>query len=129
MQVAGLLQEGPFDRQSVALDQAVAADDLKVAVHMHRRCTRLVESDSVEDAWMPDAGARLRQLQAIFKQGRVEESGIAWVDEEIDVFCSRKRFFKANIAFPVAMTNAFLLQRFEETPDSCRVRDSWSRVV
>src|SRR6266550_939521 len=129
MQVAGLLQKGSFDRQPVALDQAVAADDLKVGVHMHRRGTRLVESHRVEYAWMPDAGTRPRQLQAIFEQGCVGESGITWVDEEIDVFCSRKRLFKADIAFPVTVANAFLLQRFEETPDSCLVRDSWSGVV
>src|SRR5438552_1646306 len=128
MQVAGLLQKGPFDRQPVALDQAVTADDLKIGVHMHRG-TRLVEPHRVEDAWMPNAGARLRQLQAIFEQGCVEQSGITWVDEEIDVFCSRKRLFKADIAFPVTVANAFLLQRFEETPDSCLVRDSWSGVV
>src|SRR5215217_2755320 len=129
MQVAGLLQKGPFDRQPVALDQAVAADDLKVGVHMHRRGARLVEPHRVEDAWMPDAGARLGQLQPIFEQGCVEESGITWVDEEIDVFCSRKRLFKADIAFPVTVANTFLLQIFEETPDSCLVRDSSSRVV
>src|SRR6266568_1301982 len=129
MQVAGLFQKGPFDRQPVALDQAVAADDLKVGVHMHRRGTRLVEPHRVEDAWMPDAGARLRQLQAIFEQGCVEESRITWGDEQIDVFCSGKRLFKADIAFPVTVANAFLLQRSEETLDSCLVGDSRSRVV
>jgi hypothetical protein len=113
MQVAGLLQKGSFDRKPVALDQAVAADDLKVAVHMHRRGTRLVESYRVEDTWMPDTGARLRKLQAIFEQGGVEEWGIAWVDKEIYVFCSRKGLFKADIAFPVAVANVFPLQEFE----------------
>jgi hypothetical protein len=89
----------------------------------------VVEPYRVEDAWVPDAGARMRQLQAIFEQGRVEEFGMTCVDEEIDVFCSRERLFKADIAFPVTVANAFLLQRFEEAPDGCLVRDGWSRVI
>ena len=67
MHVAGLLQEGAFDRQPVVLDEAVAAYDLKIGMNMHQLSARLVESKSVEDAWMPDAGARLRELEAIFE--------------------------------------------------------------
>ena len=73
---------------------------------------------------MPDAGARLRQLEAIFEQGCVEEPGITLVDEEIDVFCSRKRLFEADIAFPMTVADAFLLQRVEKTADDRLARDS-----
>ena len=41
------------------------------------------------------------------------------VDEEVDVFCSRKHFFEADVALPVAVADAFLLERIEETPDDC----------
>jgi hypothetical protein len=68
---------------------------------MHQLGARLVESQRVEDAWMPNARAGLRQLEAIFEQGCVEESSITLVDEEINVFCSRKRLFEADVAFPV----------------------------
>ena len=129
MQVTGLLQKGPFDRQSVALGQAVAGDDLKIGVHMHQLGARLVEPQRVEDAWMPNAGARLRQLEAIFEQGRVEESCITLVDEEIDVFRGRKGLFEADVAFPVTVADAFPLQRVEETPDGCFARASWFRIV
>ena len=124
MQVTGLLQEELFDGQPVALDQAVAADDLKIGVYMHQLGAGLVEPECVEDAGMPDAGARLRQLEAIFEQGCVEEFGITPVDEEIDVFCSRKCLFEADIAFPMAVADALLFQRVEETPDDRLARDS-----
>jgi len=69
---------------------------------------------------MPNAGARLRQLKAIIEQGRVEVVGVTLVNEEVDVFCSRKRLFEADIAFPVTVADAFPFQRAEETAD-CRI--------
>jgi hypothetical protein len=54
----------------------------------------------------------------------VEEPGIAPIDEEIDVFCSRKCLFEADIAFPMTVADAFLLQRVEKTADDRLARDS-----
>jgi hypothetical protein len=59
----------------------------------------------------------------------VEAAGITTVDKEIDVFRSHKRFFEADIAFPMTIANAFLFQRFDETADGWLARDSRSRVV
>src|SRR5437879_10713937 len=103
MHVAGLLQEGSFDRQPVVLNEAVAAYDLKIGMNMHQLSARLVESKRVEDTWMPDAGARLRELEAIFEERCVEEFGVTFVDQEIDVLCSRKRLIEPDIAFRVTL--------------------------
>ena len=60
MQAAGSLQKRSFDREPVALDQTVTADDLKIGVHMHQLGGRVVESQCVEDAGMRGAEAQLR---------------------------------------------------------------------
>src|ERR1043165_8256333 len=101
MQVAGLLQKEPFDRQPVVFDETVAADELEIGVHMHQLEACALKSEGMEDAWMPDAGAGPRQLEAIFKQCCVEELGISLVDEEIDIICRCKRLLEAYIAFPM----------------------------
>ena len=69
------------------------------------------------------------QLESIFEQGYVEELGITPVDEEIDVFCSRKCLFEADIAFPMTVADAFLLQRAEQSPDEHLAQNSRSAVV
>jgi hypothetical protein len=91
---------------------------------MHQLGAGIVEPECVENAGVPNAGGRLRQLEAIFEQGSVEELGIAPVDEEIDVFCSRKCLFEADIALPMTVADALLLQRVEKTPDDRLARDS-----
>jgi hypothetical protein len=58
----------------------------------------------------------------MFEQDCVEQLGVALVDEEIDIFCSRKRRFQADIAFPVAVADPFLFKRVEEFTDSRFVR-------
>jgi hypothetical protein len=35
----------------------LSPDDLKIGVYMHQLGAGLVESECVEDAWMPNAGA------------------------------------------------------------------------
>src|SRR6476620_4527816 len=95
---------------------------------MHQLEAWLLESQGMDDAWMPDARSRLRQLEAIFEQGGVKELGITLVDEEIDVICRRQRLLKADIAFPVTVANALLLKGAEESPDDCLARDGWSSV-
>ena len=90
---------------------------------MHQLGAGLVEPECVENAGVPYAGGRLGQLESIFEQGYVEELGITPVDEEIDVFCSRKCLFEADIAFPMTVADAFLLQRAEESPDEHLARE------
>ncbi len=58
----------------------------------------------------------------------MEEFGITVIDEEIDVFCSRKSFFEADVALPMAVADAFLLQRVEEPPDGRFARNRRQRV-
>jgi hypothetical protein len=89
----------------------------------------LIESECVENAGVPNAGGRLRQLEPIFEQGCVEEPGITSVDEKINVFCSRKCLFEADIAFPMTVADAFLLQRVEKTTDDRLARDSSFYVI
>ena len=113
-------EEVRLQRQAEALDQAVAGDDLEVAVQVQQPPPLGVERKGVEDARMADPGGGARELEAGFCRGDQKGRRILAVHEKIEIVAAVETVGEPDVALPVTIADAFAVQPVDQ--DAKRLR-------